>query len=125
MLTRAGGGVLALIKFCRAINPPKVVVESAHEAIRIVALGAAALAHSASRMASASFGGTTPGLAQLLGPFKGAGWTVEKDAELYLERPNFERNVVQSELLNTFVSSISTIVWPWPVIPELKRGFKL
>ncbi len=82
MLTRAGGGVLASIKFCKAIKPPKVVVVSAHDAIRIVALGAAALAHSASRIASASFDGMTPGLAQLLGPLKGAGWTVEKDPEV-------------------------------------------
>src|SRR5579862_3562482 len=125
MLTKAGGGVLASIKFCKAIKPPKVVVVSAHETIRIAALGAAALAHSASRIASASFGATTPGLAQLFGPLNGAGCVFKKDPEEYEERPNFERNVVQSEVLNTFVSSINAIVWPWPEIPALKRGFKL
>ena len=42
----------------------------------MVALGAAALAHSASRIASASFGAITPGLPQLLVPLGGAGWSV-------------------------------------------------
>src|SRR5438445_13432087 len=46
MLTTAG---LASIKFCTAIKTPSVVVVSAHKANKIAALGAAALAHSASR----------------------------------------------------------------------------
>ena len=73
------GGALELIKFCAAIRPPKVVPVSAQEAITIAALGAAALAHSASRIASASLGAMTPGLLQLFRPLGGAGWTVLKD----------------------------------------------
>src|SRR5216684_941145 len=61
MLMMAGGLGLALMKFCKAMRPPKVVVESAQVAITMAALGAAALAHSASRIASASFGAITPG----------------------------------------------------------------
>ena len=79
MLMMEGGGVLALIRFWIAIRPPKVVLVSAHAAITIAALGAEALAHSASRIASASLGETTPGLAQLLLPLDGAGWT-DRDA---------------------------------------------
>ena len=77
-----GGGVLALIRFSMAIKPPNVVPLSAHAAISIAALGAEALAHSASRMASASLGAMTPGAAQLLVPLEGAGWTCVNDAEL-------------------------------------------
>jgi len=108
-----------------AINPPKVAPVSAHVAIWRVALGAAALAHSASRMASASLGGTTPGLMQLLAPLGGAGWTVVNEPDVYLERPKVERNLVQSLAVNTLVSSISTIVCPVPVVPELNNGLRL
>src|ERR1700687_5900731 len=65
MLMIEGGGVLALMRFWMAIRPPKVVLVSAQAAISMAALGADALAHSASRMASASLGATTPGAAQL------------------------------------------------------------
>jgi hypothetical protein len=68
----AGGVLLALIKFWIAIRPPNVVLVSAQLAISIAALGAAALAHSASRIASASLGDTTPGLLQLFVPLVGA-----------------------------------------------------
>jgi hypothetical protein len=71
------GGLPALIRFCTAIKPPNVVPESAHAAITMAALGAAALAHSASKIASASFGGITPGLRQLL-----PGCTCEKEPEV-------------------------------------------
>jgi hypothetical protein len=50
-------------RFCMAINPPKFVFVSAQDAATIVALGAAALAHSASAMASLS-SGFTPGSEQ-------------------------------------------------------------
>ncbi len=69
MLTILGGFEL-LIRFCSAIKPPNVVRVSAQEASSIAALGAAALAHSASRMASKSSPTTSPGLLQLE-----PGWT--------------------------------------------------
>ena len=50
-------------RFCMAINPPKFVFVSAHAATMIVALGAAAVAHSASAIASLS-AELTPGSAQ-------------------------------------------------------------
>jgi len=55
---------------------------SAQAAISMAALGAAALAHSASRMASASLGAITPGAPQLFVPLDGAGWACVKEAEL-------------------------------------------
>lgn len=84
MLIMDGGAELALIRFWRAMRPPKVVVVSAHAAISMEALGADALAHSASRMASASLGEITPGAPQLLpGCVGGAGgWSCAKEAEL-------------------------------------------
>src|SRR5260221_14197565 len=99
MLMMAGGGVLPLIKFCIAMRPPNVVCVSAHAAISMAAPGAAALAHSASRMASASFGATTPGAPQLLVPLDGAGGTRVKEAELWPERPKAERKLLQLEPL--------------------------
>ena len=48
----------------------------------MAALGAAALAHSASRMASASLGAKTPGGRQLFAPLEGAGWTEVKEADV-------------------------------------------
>src|SRR5579864_4562293 len=113
MLKRAGG-LGALRRFCMAIRPPKVVVVSAQAAMTIAALGAAALAHSASRIASASLGAMMPGAPQLFGPLEGAGCSEVKDAEVYEERPKVERNVVQSLELKTSVSSIRTMDWPWP-----------
>jgi len=68
-----GGGVLPLIRFCMAISPPNVVLVSAQAAISMAAPGADALAHSASRMASASLGAKAPGAPQLLGPDGDAG----------------------------------------------------
>jgi len=65
------------------MNPPKIVV-SVHEASSIAALGAAALDHSASRIASLSWAASTPGSVQLQVPPSqvvegslppGAGWT--------------------------------------------------
>src|SRR5215468_355439 len=95
MLTIAGG-VAPLIRFSRAISPPNVVLVSAQAAIWIAALGAAALAHSASRMASASFGAKTPGALQLLVPLDGDGCTDEKDAPEYDANPKADRKVFQS-----------------------------
>ena len=108
MLTMEGGALL-LIKFWRAINPPNVVLVSAQAAIWMAALGAAALAHSASRMASASFGAKTPGGLQLLVPLLGAGCTDENEAPEYAERPSTDRNEFQSFAVKTSVSSISVI----------------
>ena len=65
--------MLALMRFWIAIRPPNVVVVSAQAAISMAALGADALAHSASRMASASLGAKAPGAPQLLGPEGDAG----------------------------------------------------
>ena len=69
----AGGWPLALMRFCIAIRPPNVVLVSAQAANWMAALGAAALAHSASKIASALLGAKAPGLAQLFGPLGGAG----------------------------------------------------
>jgi hypothetical protein len=52
---------------------------SPQEATTIAALGAAALAHSASRITSALNSGMTPGSMQLLPP-EAVGWIVVKDA---------------------------------------------
>src|SRR5258708_3805569 len=125
MLMMEGGGVPALMRFWMAIRPPKVVVVSAQAAISMAALGAEALAHSASRIASASLGAMTPGAAQLLPGNEGGagGWTCEKEAEVKPERPKVWRKVLQSEALKTSVSSMRTMVWPWPEMPVLKRGF--
>src|SRR5262250_3135526 len=123
----AGGGVLALIKFCMAMSPPNVkpvVPVSAQVAITIAAPGAAALAHSASRIASASLGETTPGLAQLFVPEEG-GYTTVKEPDVYPDKPKVERKVSQSLVLNTSVSSMTTIVCPWPELLALKSGFRL
>src|SRR5260370_32666049 len=116
MLMIEGGRVLALIKCWMAIRPPNVVLVSAQAAISMAALGASALAHSASRIASASLGANTPGGAQLLaGSEAGAGgWTCVNEAEALPERPKVWRKVLQSEALKTSVSSISTMVSPWP-----------
>ncbi len=107
-----------------AIRPPKVLAEPAQEISSIVALGAAALAYSASRIASPS-SPFSVGLLQLFEPVAGAGCTWVKDADVYPDSPNAERKVVQSAVLYTFVSSTTTIVWPCPEIPALKSGFRL
>ena|SRR5437764_338159 len=114
----AGGWLFALMRFCMAIKPPKVLEVSAQVAMRMAAPGAAAVAHSASRMASPSFPPTNPGLAQF------PGCTVLSEPEKD-ERPNVERNVFQSDVLKRFVFSMSAMVWPCPDTPELKRGFRL
>src|SRR5215471_6430359 len=124
MLMIAGGGVPALIKFCMAIRPPNVVVVSAHVAITMAAIGAAALAHPASRIASASFGEITTGLTQFFVPAEG-GLTTVKEPDVYPDKPKVERKVSQSLALNTSVSSMTTIVCPWPELLALKSGFRL
>src|ERR1700683_1765731 len=118
MLTIACG-LFPEIKFCSAINPPNVDV-SVHDANSIAALGAAALAYSASRIASPSLPTSTPGLLQLL-----PGCTCVNDPEEYPDKPNVDRNVVQSAVLYTFVSSSTAIVCPCPEFPALNSGFKL
>src|SRR5208282_1151938 len=98
MLMTAGGVLLAARRFCMAIKPPKVNV-SVHEASSMAALGAAALAYSASMIASPS-SPFTPGSVQLLGPTGGAGWIcVNEPLGNDDERPNVDRNVVQSAVL--------------------------
>src|SRR5271157_6081056 len=116
MLTRAGGAPLSFNRFCSAIKPPKVDDVSLHEASTMAALGAAALAYSASRVASTS-SPFAPGLAQLLVPLGGAGWICENEPPVYDERPNTLRKFVQSSELKTFESSIRTIVCPCPEMP--------
>jgi hypothetical protein len=64
MLTIAGGVPDSLSRFCNAMNPPKFVLVSAHDASSIAALGAAALAHSTSIAASPS-SALTPGSVQV------------------------------------------------------------
>src|SRR5271154_4042360 len=109
MLMMAGGVLLSLIRFWTAIRPPNVVRVSSQDASSIAALGAAALAYSASRIAS-TWSPLAPGFVQLFVPLGGAGWTWVKEPEVKVESPNVERNVVQSAVLKTLVSSITTIV---------------
>jgi hypothetical protein len=95
----------------------------AHETSSMAALGAAALAHSASRVASTS-SPVAPGSLQL--PPPPLGWMVVKEPAGKLElRPKVLRNVVQSEVANRSLSSISAMVWPWPEIPLLNSGLRL
>src|SRR4051794_35733053 len=96
MLTIAGAG-LALIAFRSAIYRPNVVRVSAQDATSMVAPGAAALAHSASRIASSS-SEFTPGEAQLFAPAGGRGWTVVSAPVVYCASPNTLRKVVQSDV---------------------------
>src|SRR5271170_7934076 len=99
------GGLAALNRFWIAIRSPSG--ESAQLAITMAALGAAALAYSASRIASPSSPpGSTPGSVQLVGPEGGAGWTVFKLALVYPDKPKVARNVVQSSFVYKSVSSI-------------------
>src|SRR5208282_1164892 len=107
MLMIAGGVPLSFNRFCSAIKPPKVAV-LLHEASTMAALGAAALAYSASTVDSTS-AVFTPGV-QLLVPLGGAGLICVNDPLVYEESPNVERNVVQSVVLETFELSITTIV---------------
>src|ERR1700693_1876797 len=118
------GGVLELTMFCIAINPPKVIRVLPQAATTMAALGAAALAHSASRIASPSSPATIPGAEQLLSPLAGVGCTVVRDPPLYWFSPNVLRKVSQSAELYRSVSSITAMVCPTPVIPCANRGFR-
>src|SRR5437764_3566322 len=102
MLIIAGGVLVELTRFWRAIRPPKVTWESAQAAILIAAFGAAALAYSASRIASPS-SAFTPGLMQLLRPLGGAGLVWVREPAEYPESPKVERKVVQSAAEQRFV----------------------
>src|SRR5580658_1489450 len=124
MLMIAGGVALSFKRFCMAMKPPNVVSVSLHEISSMAALGAAALAYSASMIASPS-SGFTPGSVQLLGPLGGAGWTCVNEPPVNDERPNVDRNVVQSAVVKTSVSSTTTMVCPCPEMPALKSGFRL
>ena len=110
--------------FCMAINPPKVTRVLPQAATTMAALGAAALAHSASRIASPSSPATIPGAEQLLSPLAGAGCTVVSEPAVYWSSPKVVRNVLQSAELYRSVSSITTMVCPVPVIPCANRGLK-
>src|SRR5271154_7129437 len=82
MVTTFGSGVKApLSMFCKATKTPEATVAakvplltSAHEPMTMVAPGAAALAHSASRIDSTSTNATAPGSVQLFVPPGGGGW---------------------------------------------------
>src|SRR5579862_5239140 len=97
MLTMDGGLVLSR-RFCMAIRPPNVALVLPQDATTMAALGAAALAHSASAIASPS-SLFTPGARQFVTPLDGSGWTVVSEAEGYFDSPNVERKVVQSSVL--------------------------
>jgi len=90
----AGGPALWFKRFSTAIRPPNVP-EFAHEAISSVALGATALAYSASTMASRS-SPFAPGSVQLFVPLGGAGWIGVSEPSVYAESPKIDRNEVQS-----------------------------
>src|SRR5580704_158848 len=97
------GGFDPLIRFWIAIRPPNVLV-SAQEAMTIAALGTAALAYSASRIASPS-SALCPGSLQALPPLA-LGCIVVRLAPVKLDNPNVERNFVQSLSVKRSVSSI-------------------
>src|ERR1035437_9976765 len=97
MLTSAGGVPLPFRRFCSAIRPPKVSV-SVHEASTMAALGAAALEYSASTIASLS-SPFPPGSGLLFEPLGGGGWICVIEPSAYDERPNTERNDVQSAVV--------------------------
>ena len=96
MLTIAGG-LLSFTIFSPAMKTPAVAL-LAQDAAIIAAPGAAALAHSVSRIASSS-SEFRPGERQLFGPLAGGGLTEVSDPLVYCARPNVVRNVVQSEAL--------------------------
>src|SRR5580658_1627149 len=87
----------ALMRLTSASRPPKVVAVSPQEATSMAALGDAALAYSASRVASRE-SPLKPGSRQLLTP-EDLGLTVARLPPVYLVRPNVVRKLVQSELL--------------------------
>src|SRR5579871_1627437 len=97
MLTMCGG-LAPSRRFCTAMRPPNVALVLSQAARRMAAPGAAALAPSASRIASLS-SLFTPGAAQLLAPLDGAGCTVDSEPVLYADNPNSLRKVTQSVLL--------------------------
>src|SRR5580658_3145301 len=86
-----------------ARNTPYVVAVLAHDATSMVAPGAAALDHSASRIASSS-SEFTPGDSQP------PGCTAVRAPVEYCESPKVLRKVVQSDVLYRFVSSTTIIV---------------
>src|ERR1017187_9103359 len=105
MLTTFGTGVKApLSMFCKATKTPEAtvaakvpVLTSAHEPMTMVALGAAALAHSASRIGSTSTKGIQPGSVQLFVPLGGGGWNWRKlPLGKAVERPKVLRKGSQS-----------------------------
>src|ERR1700722_20496890 len=116
------GGLLPLIRFCMAIIPPNVTSVLSQEATMIAAPGAAALAHSASRIASES-SEFTPGSEQLLAPLPD-GCAVVSDPDEYCVSPNSLRKFVQSVPLYKLVSSTTAMVCPAPVIPAENSGLK-
>src|ERR1700683_1477020 len=101
---------------------PKLTLVSAHAATTMVARGAAALAHSASRVASlpAPF---TPGSVQappLLGLLLGCGLIRRRDPRgNCVSSPKVLRNIFQSSALYKSLSSTTAIVWPCPEIWRL------
>src|ERR1700723_3590170 len=122
MLTISGGELDSFNRVSKAIKPPNVAAPR-QEASTIAALGADALAYSASRIASSS-SPFAPGSVQLFWPVGGAGWICVKDAPVNEERPNTDRNDVQSAVVKTSVSSMTTTVCPCPEIPAEKSGFR-
>src|SRR5271155_5214071 len=158
MVTTFGSGVKApLSMFCKATKTPEATVAakvplltSAHEPMTMVAPGAAALAHSASRIDSTSTNATAPGSVQLFVPPGGGGWNWRKlPLGKAVERPKVLRKVSQSpgpQLpvatpvqqadgsplpaqtafpgLKTSLSSTTAMISPSPEMPSAKSGFK-
>src|SRR5580700_6331836 len=105
MLTVPGRVLAELSSFSSAIRPPNVVLVSAHDSSWMAALGAAALAYSTSSSASSSLPETTFGSVQLFLPLEGAGCSCVKEPELKPDSPNSDRNVDQSAVEKTSLSS--------------------
>src|SRR5580658_2142278 len=100
------GGLAEAVRFSRARRPPNVVVSS-QTASTIDALGAMALAISASRSASPS-APLGPGSVQAFGP---VGWLVVT-VPVYLLRNSLR--YVATSLLKESLSSTSVILCPSP-----------
>src|SRR5580704_14454358 len=104
------GGEAPSRRLLIAISGPQLNSVSAQAARMIAALGAAALDHSASMIASASASGTTPGAPQLFTPLADGGWIWLTVPPSNASRPNLLRKVVQSSVVETSLSSTTAMV---------------
>ena len=98
MLMIAGGVCCSLTRFWMAIKPPKVVLVLAQDASSMAAPGAAALAHSASRIASPS-SRVDAGIGAVVGAAGRRRVDLRERARGVAGKPERLRKVVQSAVL--------------------------